>query len=235
MARAQSVASLKAAVSFFFCVGVLAGQVRTGNIYGRITDKEGMGLSQVKVTLNAPGVSPLFSETRGSGLYHFISLSPGGQYAITAELEGYKGATRTGLVVQVGVNTECDIILERISAVIYKKRAAILAFDRLVAAPSPLTTRDFFLFVSGEVEGDITAILDYIFGPDIREFIPDVRDFSIVLSEMLNGDIYAARSAIRILGYVKNEWQKPPGQKLPILLRIGGAVGELIRRIPLSS
>ncbi len=210
----------------------LAAQPKTGNIYGWITDEDGIGLPQVKVTLSAPGISPLSTETGPSGLYRFASLSSGSEYEITAELEGYKRATRTGLIVQVAVNTECNITLERLSAVVSKWRAAKVAFKRLVEDPSPLTTREFYLSISGEVESDKTEILDYVFGPSISEFLPGVGRFSVIAIEMLNGDIYAARSAIRILGYVKREWQKPSSQKLPILLGIGGSVGTLIRANP---
>jgi hypothetical protein len=233
VARANSVASLKAAIPvLFLCIGVLVAQVRTGNIHGRITDEDGIGLAKVKVTLNAPEISPLSTETRGSGLYRFVSLSPGSGYVITAELEGFKKVTRTGLVVQAAANTESNITLERSSAVVSKWRAAKVAFKRLVEVPSPLTTQDFYIAFSGEIEEDKTEILDYIFGPDIREFMPGVGRFAVIATEMLNGDIYAARSAIRILGYVKNEWQKPQGQKLSILLGIGGSVGTLIRANP---
>jgi hypothetical protein len=233
LARARFLAFLTGIVlSQSFFAGTMGGQVRTGNIYGRITDEDGLGLPQVKVTLSAPEFSPLSTAARPSGLYWFASLSPGSEYVITAELEGYKKATRTGLVVQVGVNTECNITLERLSAVVSKWRAAKVAFKRLVEDPSALTTRDFYLSLSEEIEEDKTEILDYIFGPDISEFMPGVGRFTVIVAEMLNGDIYAARAAIRILGYVKREWQKPPSQKLPILLRIGGSVGTLIRANP---
>lgn len=233
MARARFLAFLTGIVlSLSFFAGTIGGQVRTGNIYGWIMDEDGLGLPQVKVTLSAPEFSPLSTAARPSGLYRFTSLSPGSGYVITAELEGYKKATRTGLVVQVGVNTECNITLERLSAVVSKWRAAKVAFKRLVEDPSPLTTRDFYLSLSEEIEEDKTEILDYIFGPDISEFMPGVGRFTVIAAEMLNGDIYAARAAIRILGYVKREWQKPPSQKLPILLGIGGSVGTVIRANP---
>jgi hypothetical protein len=61
--------------------------------------------------------------------------------------------------------------------------------------------------------------------------MPGVGSFSVIAVEMLNGDIYAARSAICILGYVK-KWQKPSSQKLPIFMQIGASLGTLIRANP---
>jgi len=209
----------------------MAGQSRTGNIYGMITDEDGIPLSKVHVTLSAPGISPLSTETRPSGLYRFISLSPGSEYEITAELAGFKKMTKTGVVVQAHANAEFDITLERLSGVVSKWRAAKIAFKKLVEEPSPLATREFYLSLSEEVESDKTEILDYVFGPYISEFMPGLGNFSVIAIEMLNGDIHAARSAIRILEYSK-EWQKPPIQKLSIFLRIGASLGTLIRANP---
>lgn len=233
MAKARFLAFLTGIVlALLFVAGTMAGQSRTGNIYGRITDEDGIGLPKVKVTLSAPGILSQSTETGPTGLYRFTSLSPGSEYEITAELAGFKKTTRTGVVVQARANAEIDITLERQSAVVSKWRAAKVAFNRLVKEPSPLTTREFYLSISEEVESDRTEILDYVFGPYISEFMPGVGRFSVIAIEMLNGDIHAARSAIRILGYVQKEWQKPPSQKLPIFMRIGGALGTLIRANP---
>jgi len=210
----------------------MAGQPRTGTIYGRITDEDGIGLPNVKVTLIAPEISPLSTETGPTGLYRFPSLSPGSGYEITAELTGFKKTTKTGVIVHALANTEIDITLERLFAVVSKWRAAKVAFNRLVKEPSPLTTREFYLSISGEVESDKTEILDHVFGPYISTFMPGVGRFSVIAAEMLNGDLYAARSAIRILGFVENEWQKPPSLKLPIRLRIGASLGVLMRANP---
>jgi hypothetical protein len=233
LAKAKFLAFLTGIVlSLLFLAGTMAGQPRTGNIYGRITDEDGIGLPKVNVTLSAPGISPLSTETGPTGLYRFASLSPGSGYEITVELAGFKKTTNTGVIVQVLANAEIDFTLERLFAVISKWRAAKVAFNRLVKEPSPLTTREFYLSISGEVESDKTEILDYVFGPHIREFMPDVGRFSVIAIEMLNGDVYAARSAIRILGFVENEWQKPSSQKLPICLGIGASLGTLIRANP---
>ena len=209
----------------------MAGQSQTGNIYGRISDEDGIPLSKVHVTLSAPGISPRNTETSPSGLYRFVALSPGSEYEITAELTGFNKTTRTGVIVQARDNAEIDITLARLPGVVSKWRAAKIAFKKLVEEPSALTTREFYLSISGEAKDDKTEILDYIFGPGISEFMPGVGSFSVIAVEMLNGDIYAARSAICILGYVK-KWQKPSSQKLPIFMQIGASLGTLIRANP---
>ena len=219
-------------LTLLFLTSLITGQVQTGNIYGRITDEDGISLQNVKVTLSAPSVPPLSTETSPSGLYRFSALSPGIAYSVTAELAGFKRTTRTAIAVQALANTEMNITLERLTAAVSRWRAAKIAFNRLVDEPSPQMTREFYLSIAGDVESDKTEILDFVFGPNISKFLPDVGRFSVVMAEMLNGDIYAARAVIRILGYVKREWEKPPDQKLPIFLAIGGSVGTLIRANP---
>ena len=233
MAKARLLVFLSGIVlSLSFLAGTMAGQPSTGNIYGRITDEDGIPLSKVHVTLSAPEISPLSTETGPTGMYRFTLLSPGSGFEITAELIGFKKTTKTGVIVQASANAEIDITLERLSAVVSKWRAAKVAFNGLVKEPSPLTTREFYLSISEAVESDKTEILDYIFGPYISEFMPGVGRFSVIAIEMLSGDVYAARSAIRILRFVQDGWQKPPHQKLPIFLQIGASLGTLIRANP---
>ena len=219
-------------LSLLLFAGMLGAPPKTGNIYGVITDEDGIPLSEVRVTLSAPEISPLSTETGPTGLYQFASLSPGSGYEITAELDGFRKTIKTGVIVQVLANAKIDITLERLSAVVSKWRAAKVAFNRLLKEPSPLTTREFYLSISEEVESDKTEFLDYVFGPYIQKYMPGVGRFSVITAEMFNGDLYAARSAIRILGYVQKEWQKPPGQKLPIFLQVGASLGTLIRANP---
>jgi hypothetical protein len=232
LAKARFPAFLTGIVlALLFVAGTMAGQSRTGNIYGSILDEDGNTLPGVSVTLRSPQMAPLTTVTGVTGLYRFPSVPPGSAYEVTAELTGFNKTTRTGVIVQARENAEIDITLARLSGVVSKWRAAKIALKKLVEEPSPLTTREFYLSLSEEVESDKTEILDYVFGPNLVEFMPGVGRFSVIAIEMLNGDIYAARSAIRILGYSK-EWQRPPSQKLPIFLWIGASLGTLIRANP---
>jgi hypothetical protein len=90
----------------------LTAQVRTGNIYGKITDTEGNPLPGVSVTLTGPQMAPLTTVTGATGVYRFVSISPGNEYAIAAELTGFKKATQTGAIVQIGSNVEINLIME---------------------------------------------------------------------------------------------------------------------------
>ncbi len=90
----------------------LTAQVRTGNIYGKITDTEGNPLPGVSITLTGPQIAPLTTVSGATGVYRFVSLSPSNEYAITAELSGFKKATRTGIIVQIATNVEMNLIME---------------------------------------------------------------------------------------------------------------------------
>jgi hypothetical protein len=218
--------------------GMLEAQGTTGNIYGVVRDAEGGGLPGVILTLRAPGIEAR-TESNERGVYRFIGLSPSIEYEITAELAGFKKTTRTGVVLQARSNVEINLILEvsddKRPPVIYAWRAARAAFDKFVSAPSPVTAREFHLSISEErcPKGDKTTILDYIFGTYTKPpLLPGVGRFRVIEAEMLNGDLSAARSVIRILGFIENEWQPPPGVKLPIRMQVGAALGALMRANP---
>ena len=105
------------------------------------------------------------------------------------------------------------------------------AFDRLVREPSPSTARGFYVsaFDSPGINNDKTEILDHIFGRFLG--VSDGR-YKIIAIEMLHGEVYAARSAIRLLDYVRMGWQKPRAQTARIFIRVGETLGELIRVNP---
>jgi len=90
----------------------LTAQVRTGNIYGTITDTEGNPLPGVSVTLRGAQIAPLTTVTGPTGVYRFMSLSPSSEFEITAELTGFKKAVQGGIIVQIGQNSEINIVME---------------------------------------------------------------------------------------------------------------------------
>jgi hypothetical protein len=90
----------------------LTAQVRTGNIYGTITDTEGNPLPGVSVTVRGARTAPQSTVTGPTGIYRVLSLDPGGDYELTAELTGFKKVVRTGIIVQVGLNSEINITME---------------------------------------------------------------------------------------------------------------------------
>jgi len=100
------------ALSVLLFAVTLTAQVRTGNIYGTVSDAEGNVLPGVSVTLAGPQLASLSTVTGATGIYRFVSLSPGSLYEISAELTGFKKAVKTGVIVQVGANVQIDLVME---------------------------------------------------------------------------------------------------------------------------
>jgi len=90
----------------------LTAQVRTGNIYGAITDTEGNPLPGASVTLRGSLVRPSTTVTSATGVYRFPSLSPASDYELTVELTGFKKVVRTGVIVQLNQSSEINIMME---------------------------------------------------------------------------------------------------------------------------
>ena len=84
-------------------------QIRTGNVYGKITDEDGNSLPGVTVTLTGQNTAPLTSITSAEGIYRFLSLPPARDYVIRAELGGFNTEIREGVIVVVGGNIELNI------------------------------------------------------------------------------------------------------------------------------
>ena len=99
-------------VSLLLFAFSLEAQLRTGNIYGTIVDTEGNPLPGVSVTLTGPTIAPLTAVTTAEGRFRFLSLPPGKEYTIKAELQGFKTRVESGVIVSVGTNTEIRIVME---------------------------------------------------------------------------------------------------------------------------
>ena len=89
-----------------------SAQVRTGNLYGKITDNEGTALPGVTITLSANILAPISQISNAQGIFRFPGLSPANDFALKAELTGFKTFTKTGVIIQVGTNTEINITME---------------------------------------------------------------------------------------------------------------------------
>jgi len=89
--------------------GSLMAQVRTGNLYGKVTDEDGNPLPGVTVTLTGAVTAPLTSITSAEGIYRFLSLPPARDYVIRCELGGFKLEERTGIIIVVGANVELNV------------------------------------------------------------------------------------------------------------------------------
>src|SRR2546428_3440562 len=102
-------AVLVAALCFALCAVSGYAQFQTGNIYGKVQAKDGSVLPGVTVTLTGVG-APQQTVTGPLGEFRFISLSPG-TYSLKAELAGYGTATRSGIGVRVGANSDVTMTL----------------------------------------------------------------------------------------------------------------------------
>lgn len=93
-------------------VSFAAAQVRTGTLYGKVTDTEKTPLPGVTVTISSNILAPLTTITSAQGMFRFPSLSPADDYKLTAELTGFKKAQKTGIIITVGANVAIDLTLE---------------------------------------------------------------------------------------------------------------------------
>jgi len=84
-------------------------QFQTGNIYGKVQAKDGSVLPGVTVTLTGLG-APQTTVSGPQGEFRFLNLSPG-SYTLKAELAGYGTATRAGVGVRVGANSDVTLTL----------------------------------------------------------------------------------------------------------------------------
>ena len=91
----------------------LMAQVRTGTIWGHITDTQGSPLPGVSVTLKSPFSAQMVSVTDEQGIFRFVSLEPSTKYALTAELQGFKKQEKTGIIVVIGTQSRIDLTLDQ--------------------------------------------------------------------------------------------------------------------------
>ncbi|MCK7461649.1 MAG: carboxypeptidase-like regulatory domain-containing protein [Sphingobacterium sp.] len=90
----------------------LAAQTVSGDVQGRVADKEGKPLAGVKVTLSKGQDADRRTTTDPAGRFRFPAVYPGPDYAVKAERPDHKTAVRSGVVVLVGGHVTVDLVLE---------------------------------------------------------------------------------------------------------------------------
>ena len=90
----------------------LLAQQRTGNISGTVVDDQGNPLPGVTVTLTGATIAPISSQTSDEGRFRFLSLFPGNDYVVKAELQGFKSRTETGVIVNVAKTSDIKVVME---------------------------------------------------------------------------------------------------------------------------
>lgn len=100
----------------FTCVAAARAQDARGAINGTVTDQSGGVVPGVTIrVVNADTGVSVETTTNAYGAYNVPFLLPG-SYSVSAELEGFKRATRSGLRVDVGAHAGADFSLELGSA-----------------------------------------------------------------------------------------------------------------------
>src|SRR5262245_60702545 len=86
-----------------------AAQIATATLDGIVTDETGAALPGVSLTTKSTSTGATRSATTdGTGHYRIAALDPG-LYDIRAELQNFKAAVRTGVVLTVGGTTQIDL------------------------------------------------------------------------------------------------------------------------------
>src|SRR5947209_13581124 len=95
-----------------FLLGPSYGQAVTGSLVGVITDSSGAAIPNAKVTAidTNTGISRT-TNTSEAGNYNFSDLPPG-TYTVSAEVTGFKRATRPNLDIVVNTTVRADLGLQ---------------------------------------------------------------------------------------------------------------------------
>ncbi|MDX1980549.1 MAG: TonB-dependent receptor [Bryobacteraceae bacterium] len=93
-------------------VAVLAAQTSTGSVVVNVKDQSAAAVAGVSVSLREDATGLLAEQkTSDFGLARFVSVKPGA-YTITVSADGFKRATRSNIVVNVGESVALDFALE---------------------------------------------------------------------------------------------------------------------------
>lgn len=233
---------MKKVVVLFAFICLVAGfaypQVQTGNLKGKVFESESMGLlPNVLVKIESPAlmVASMERRTNNEGAFRFSAI-PIGRYTVTFALDGFKTIIRKGIVLNVGVTTTLDIILEtstiQETVVVTGKSptvdreattvVAILNDDFIKQIPATRDLDTFFNMVPG-VTGDTThgsSERDNSYnldGVNVTDPVTGTRagSFSMDIVEELSvqtGGVTAEQGSVR--GAVVNVVTKSGGSKL---------------------
>ncbi|MDO8834948.1 MAG: TonB-dependent receptor [Vicinamibacterales bacterium] len=105
---------LAATVILILIVASVASAQTTadGSIRGYVKDEQGGVLPGVTLTAKSPTVGGVRSTVSdAAGFYRLLDLPPG-EYAVTAELQGFARLVRESIVVRAGLNLGVDIVMK---------------------------------------------------------------------------------------------------------------------------
>ena len=110
-------------------------QVTTAAIGGRVNDAQGAVEGAPVIAVHVPSGSSYYSVTDKNGFYHISGIAPGGPYAVSVEMLGYKAIKTNNLYTEVGQTSTIDFTLQDDSIGL---EAAVLSAD---AADSGMNIR----------------------------------------------------------------------------------------------
>jgi len=137
----------------------LPAQERTGVLQGRAVNKDGAPLAGVKVTLSRPLNADQRFTTGAAGTFRFPAVFPASDYALKAELEGFKTTVRSGIVIGAGGRLSLDLVLQPGKP------------EETVAVTAPVPAVDPARFTQ-----------DASFDAPLLQILPTARDASAVLA-----------------------------------------------------
>ncbi|HEV8581498.1 MAG TPA: TonB-dependent receptor [Thermoanaerobaculia bacterium] len=130
-----------AAVLLLLLAVPAAAQLQSGNLYGTVLGPGGETLPGVTVTLTGGG-APQTQVTDAQGRFRFLGLSPG-SYSVRAEVQGYSPLESSGIVINVGRNTQVELQLSaQVEEVINVTAESPLLDTRRVATGTTMTNAD---------------------------------------------------------------------------------------------
>ena len=97
---------------FFALAGACLAQETTATIAGQIQDGSGAGIAGAKITARNVQTGLERAVTSGESANYSIPLLPIGTYEVSAEKEGFKKVTQTGIVLQVDDHARVDFKLQ---------------------------------------------------------------------------------------------------------------------------
>jgi len=114
-------------------------QVQSGNIYGTVVSGgDRSPLPGVTVTLTGAG-APLVQTTDEQGKFHFLGLSPG-TYSLKSEIEGFSPIEQEGITVNIGRNTNMEIIQPLVAGETMIVKGDLPLLDTLKQGPGQTVT-----------------------------------------------------------------------------------------------
>ena len=92
--------------------GSVEAQIPTGTILGSVKDAQGAVVPGVTVTATHTGTQVSRTATTDTDGQYSLQLLPVGNYTVEIKMSGFKGFTRTGIILEVGRNARVDATIE---------------------------------------------------------------------------------------------------------------------------